>query len=342
MSTTANNFDHSAYQPPDALGFLPGEELLFGYSEAMQPVRLRAKALAGSALPVLIQGESGTGKELLAQFLHRSSPFARRPFVKIACAAIPEPLFESELFGYEPGAFTGARLQKPGRVSMADGGTLFLDEMGELDLSIQPKLLQFLQSGEYCAIGGAGEKHVNFRLICASNNDLKTAVAAGTFREDLFFRISVCNISLPPLRERSGDVPQLAQHFLHLYNLRFGRQAKPLAARTLKALQRYHWPGNIRQLENLIKRYVILDSEEIIAEELAGSEHPRFQVPDFPIDGSIALSNARRAVLLDFERHMIVRALKVHGYNRARTARALHISYRTLLYKLKNMNIVIE
>src|SRR6202789_3774051 len=250
------------------LGEMPPDHIVFGRTESMLAVRDRLIKLAGANVPVLIQGESGTGKDIIARMIHTASPWRSGPWVKVNCPAIPGTLLESELFGYEKGAFTGAFGMKPGRVEMAHRGTLFLDEISELDMSLQSKLLQLLQDGQFCRIGAQEDKKVEVRVVCATNRKLEEEIANGTFRADLFYRINVVNLHMPPLRERASDVPQLISYFLEYYNRKFNSRAKPLSAELMNALRKYHWPGNIRELENLIKRYVILGNEEAISGDL--------------------------------------------------------------------------
>src|SRR5215831_17112259 len=252
---------------------LPPDSIIFGGSEYMHDVQLKIDRIANTVVPVLIRGESGTGKEVIAKLLHQRSGRKHGPFVKINCPAIPGTLVESELFGYERGAFTGADGRKLGLVEVADGGTLFLDEIAELDFGLQSKLLHLLQDGQFYAIGGKKEKQVEVRFLCATNRRLEQEIQAGSFRQDLFYRIKVVTLSLPPLRERSCDIPVLIAHFLRTYSQQFKRNPQPLSAKTAAALERYWWPGNIRELENLIKSYVILGSEEAIRRELLVTEN---------------------------------------------------------------------
>src|SRR6476660_410321 len=258
-----------------SIGEIPPESIVFGHSDAMQALRARMDKVAAANVPVLIQGESGTGKDIIARMIHVRSPWKTGPYVKVNCPAIPGTLLESELFGYEKGAFTGAYGMKPGRVEMAHRGTLFLDEISELDLALQSKLLQLLQDGQFCRIGAQEDKKVEVRVVCATNRHLETEIENGTFREDLFYRINVVNLQLPPLRERRGDIDDLVNYFLDYYNRKYNCRARVLSSETMGVLQKYHWPGNIRELENLVKRYVILGNEDVISADLA----PR--APDF-------------------------------------------------------------
>src|ERR1700681_4628786 len=232
------------------LGEMPPDAIVFGRTEAMQSVRDRLIKLAGANVPVLIQGESGTGKDIIARMIHAASPWRSGPWVKVNCPAIPGTLLESELFGYEKGAFTGAYGMKPGRVEMAHRGTLFLDEISELDMALQSKLLQLLQDGQFCRIGAQADKKVEVRVVCATNRTLEEKIAAGNFRADLFYRINVVNLYMPPLRERASDIPQLISYFIEYYNRKFNARANPLSPELMSAFKKYHWPGNVRELEN--------------------------------------------------------------------------------------------
>src|SRR5215813_11101926 len=239
-----------------SLGEIPPESVVFGRLETMQSLRARMDKVAAANVPVLIQGESGTGKDIIARMIHGRSPWRSGPYVKVNCPAIPGTLLESELFGYEKGAFTGAYGTKPGRVEMAHRGTLFLDEISELDLGLQSKLLQLLQDGQFCRIGAQEDKKVEVRVVCATNRKLEQEIEHGTFRADLFYRINVVNLHMPPLRERAADIPELVNYFLEYHNRKYNCRAKALSSEMLATLRKYHWPGNIRELENLVKRYV--------------------------------------------------------------------------------------
>src|ERR1700685_931735 len=236
------------------LGDTPPHSVVFGGTEAMRALRERLAKIAGANVPVLIQGESGTGKDIIARMIHAASPWKAGPWVKVNCPAIPGTLLESELFGYEKGAFTGAYGMKPGRVEMAHRGTLFLDEISELDLALQSKLLQLLQDGQFCRIGAQEDKKVEVRVVCATNRDLQAEIENGSFRQDLFYRINVVNLRMPSLRERRCDIDDLCRYFLDYYNRKFNCRARALSAEVLAVLHKYHWPGNIRELENLIKQ----------------------------------------------------------------------------------------
>jgi two-component system, NtrC family, response regulator AtoC len=313
---------------------LPPDSVIFGANAKMEAVRQSLVKTADTNIPILLQGESGTGKEVIAKYLHERSTWATGPFVKVNCPAIPDTLVESELFGYERGAFTGAFADKPGRVEMAERGTLFLDEISELALSLQSKLLQLLQDGQFSPIGARQDKQVDVRVICATNRHLDREVQEGRFRQDLFYRINVVSVCLPPLRERIEDVPLLVDFFLHQHSQKYNCKMRPVSAHTMSMLQAHNWPGNIRELENLTKRYVILGSEEVITSELKGLNHGRFEAK-LPAEGSIYLTKVTRQATRDLEQKIILSTLEANQWNRKRAARALNISYRALLYKLK-------
>jgi two-component system, NtrC family, response regulator AtoC len=320
------------------LGEMPPEAVVFGRTDAMRAVRDRLSKLAGANVPVLIQGESGTGKDIIARMIHAASPWRSGPWVKVNCPAIPGTLLESELFGYEKGAFTGAYGVKPGRVEMAHRGTLFLDEISELDLALQSKLLQLLQDGQFCRIGAQEDKKVEVRVVCATNRKLEQEIENGTFRSDLFYRINVVNLYLPPLRERAADIPDLVSYFLEYQNRKYNCRAKPLSNEMMTVLRKYHWPGNVRELENLIKRYVILGNEDVISSDLA-PRAPDFFNAEIPIDGQISLKKVTRQAVRELERKIILKVLQNHHWNRKQAARTLSISYRALLYKIRDAGL---
>jgi two-component system response regulator AtoC len=317
---------------------MPPSAVVFGQTAAMQALQERLMKLAGANVPVLIQGESGTGKDIIARMIHANSPWKTGPWVKVNCPAIPGTLLESELFGYEKGAFTGAYGMKPGRVEMAHRGTLFLDEISELDLALQSKLLQLLQDGQFCRIGAQEDKKVEVRVVCATNRKLEEEIENGTFRADLFYRINVVNLSLPPLRERATDIPELVNYFLEYHNRKYNCRAKPLSDELMVVLRKYHWPGNIRELENLIKRYVILGTEDVISSDLTPRETD-FINSDIPLDGQISLKKLTRQAVRELERKVILKTLQTHHWNRKQAARALSISYRALLYKIRDAGL---
>ncbi|HEY1461868.1 MAG TPA: sigma 54-interacting transcriptional regulator [Terriglobales bacterium] len=321
-----------------SLGDFPPESIVFGRSEAMRLVHERLTKIASANVPVLIHGESGTGKDIIARMVHGLSPWKSGPFVKVNCPAIPGTLLESELFGYEKGAFTGAYGAKPGRVEMAHRGTLFLDEISELELGLQSKLLQLLQDGQFCRIGAQEDKKVEVRIVCATNRNLEVEIESGTFRQDLFYRINVVSLYMPPLRERRGDIEDLVNYFLHYYNHKFNCRARALSPEMIGVLQKYHWPGNIRELENLVKRYVILGNEEAIAADLAPRQTDFFN-PDIDFEGPISLKKITRQAVRELEGKIILKVLQANHWNRKKAARALSISYRALLYKIRDAGL---
>lgn len=302
----------------------------------MQAVRQRVERSAGLNVPILVLGESGTGKEVLAHYIHSRSPWRDGPFVKVNCPAIPGTLLESELFGFQKGAFTGATAAKPGRMELARGGSLFMDEIGELDSSLQAKLLHVLQDGHFTRIGDHEERRMEARVICATNQHLQNAVQAGTFRPDLFYRINVITITLPPLRERRDDIPYLAEYLREQFNRRFQREALPLSKDTLHLLQQRDWPGNVRELENCLARYVVMGSEESLYAEPAEKPHFAYEVNSA---GNIPLKHIAQQATRRMERDVILKVLQANHWNRRKSAEVLKISYRALLYKVRQAGL---
>lgn len=304
----------------------------------MQEIRQHIESMATTNVPILLQGESGTGKELLARYIHECSRWRGGAFVKVNCPAIPGTLFESELFGYQRGAFTGAYTSKPGRVEMAHRGTLFLDEIGELELGMQAKLLQLLQDGQFSRIGSQGEQQVDVRIICATNRNLEQEVRSGRFRQDLFFRINVASVELPPLRNRREDMLTLAEYFLGKYTREFQRPAVLSSRRLASILERHHWPGNIRELENAIKRFVILGSEDTIQKLFKSEDELRpLEVP--APRGPVTLKQLTREAVKQVEKRVILSTLEANRWNRRAVSRALGISYAALLYKMREAGV---
>lgn len=317
---------------------MPPESVIFGQTAALREVRQKLERVAGANLSILITGESGTGKDIVARLLHLYSPWSSGPFVKVNCPAIPGTLLESELFGYERGAFTGAIGTKPGRVEMAHRGTLFLDEISELDPTLQAKLLQLLQDGQFSRIGSQEDKKVEVRVVSATNRELHQEIDVGNFRHDLYYRIAAMTIHMPPLRERAVDIPLICEYLLQYYNDKLNGRAPMLRSALLAKMQRYSWPGNIRQLENLIKRYVVMGTDDVIVSELV-QVNDRETLPDLTFDGPVSLKKLTRQTVRRIEARIIMGALHANNWNRKRAARALGISYRALLYKLKEVGI---
>ncbi|HEY8054643.1 MAG TPA: sigma-54 dependent transcriptional regulator [Terriglobales bacterium] len=311
---------------------------LLGESPAVVAIRQTLEQIADTDLTVLLQGESGTGKEVVARLLAAQSP--RSAFVKINCAAIPQELWESELFGYEQGAFTGANRPKSGKFELAEGGTIFLDEIGEMPLHLQAKLLQVLQDGEFSRLGGRRPVSVDVRVVAATNTDLQSAVEGGSFRRDLFYRLNVIVIALPPLRQRRGDIPLLAQHFLRQYSLQYRRLPAPLPASLWRRMEQYAWPGNVRQLENLIKRYIVLGNPDALLTELADAVPPPAATAEGPAGEpapAASLLDISRQAAWQAERGAILKALADTHWNRRQAALKLRISYKALQNKLRTL-----
>lgn len=317
---------------------LPPMDVIFGQTSMMASARERLERIAGTTVPVLLQGESGTGKDIFARLLHFRSNRSNHPFVKVTCPAIPHSLVESELFGYEKGAFTGAYATKRGRVELAHGGTLFLDEVGGLEMSIQAKLLQVLQDGSFMRVGAQETRSVNTRLVCAANEDLRQQTEAGSFRLDFFYRINAVTIELPPLRNRTADLPKLVDYFLELHSKAFRLEAKPLSREITRMMQRYNWPGNIRQLENMVRGYVLVGDEESLAAELVPATSAGV-MPEIDLARPISLKQITKAATRGLEREIILKVLQANGWSRRKTAQWLNISYRSLLYKLQESEV---
>ena len=317
---------------------MPPESVIFGQTAVLREVRQKLERVAGANISILITGESGTGKDIIARLLHLYSPWSSGPFVKVNCPAIPGSLLESELFGYEKGAFTGAIGNKPGRVEMAHRGTLFLDEISELDPSLQAKLLQLLQDGQFSRIGSQEDTKVEVRIVSATNRNLHQEIEVGNFRHDLFYRVAAMVIHVPALRERAVDIPLICEYLLQYYNDKLNGRAPMLRPALLAKMQRYSWPGNIRQLENLIKRYVVMGTDDVVVSELVQNSD-RDAIPEFTFDGPVSLKKLTRQTVRKIEARIILGALHANNWNRKKAARALGISYRALLYKLKEVGI---
>lgn len=319
---------------------LPPLDLAFGRTPAMQAVRQKLENVAETGVPVLLQGESGTGKEICARFLHHFSRRTKGSLVKVSCPAIPESLMETELFGYEKGAFTGAHSTKRGRVEEAHLGTLFLDEVGSLDLSAQSKLLQVLQDGSFVRVGGHVTRTIETRLVSCANRDLRTQVDEGSFRLDLLYRINAVTVNLPPLRQRREEIEPLVDYFTELNARTFRMSPRPISRSTIHLMQRYSWPGNIRQLANLVRSYVLIGDEELLAAELMPQAMDGDRLAaEIDVSQPISLKRITKKATLDLERQIILKVLRSNGWNRQKTAKWLQMSYRSLLYKLNEVDV---
>jgi two-component system response regulator AtoC len=309
-------------------------------STAMLEVRDLVSKVASTNATVLLRGESGVGKEVVAHAIHGASSRANKPFVKVNCAAVPGELLESELFGHEKGAFTGAYRQKPGQFELAHQGTLMLDEIGEMPLRLQAKLLHVLQDGEFSRVGGERVIGPDVRLIASTNRDLEAAMGAHQFREDLYYRLSVIEIRVPPLRDRREEIPVLVESFKRKFNAQYGR-AVEIPAETVRVFMEHHWPGNVRELENAVRRIVVLGSARSVHQEVLsriGSAGARGPVA---LDGVAAapgrlrsLKEISRQAVQEAERQAIKEVLDRVHWNRTKAARLLQINYKTLLYKI--------
>ena len=333
LATEERNAAHLRAEPE-------GKYKIIGRTKAMREVFHLIQKVAPSPTTVLITGESGTGKELVARALHDNSPRADEPFIQINCGAIPENLFEAELFGYERGAFTGAVASKPGRFELADGGTLLLDEVGELPRDMQVKLLRVLQERRLERVGGLRSREVDVRVIAATNVDLLGRVREGSFRDDLYYRLNVIPIHLPPLRGRSDDIPLLVERFLQRFNERLGRSVREVAPDAMSALLAYSWPGNIRELENLMERLVLLADDDVIRLAQLPGLHPGGEgLPAVDDLEEMGLKEYVRAHTTKLERARIQRALQAEDGNVTRAARRLGISRKSLQTKMKDYGL---
>lgn len=319
---------------------------LFGDNPKMLEVRNMIEQVADTDITVLIRGESGTGKELVARGLYSLSGRRTYPFVKVNCAALPSELLESELFGFEKGAFTGALRRKLGKFEYANHGTIFLDEISEMHPGLQAKLLQVLQDGEFSRLGGESDVRVDTRIIAATNRNLEEAVKDGSFREDLYYRLNVVTVNLPPLRDRIDAVPLLVDHFLTKYNEQYKKDLGELTDSTVKVMHEYHWPGNVRELENMVKRMVVLGNEQTVLQEIAMRGKPEettkgetagFDLDALGVDFSdgVDLKAISKRASQIAEKRVIDKVLQQTRWNRKEAALRLQISYKALLYKMK-------
>jgi two-component system response regulator AtoC len=326
------------------VGEMTQENGIFIYaSEKMHRIKEMIDQVANTDVTVLIQGESGVGKEVVARSIHLNSLRRDKPFVKVNCAALPEELLESELFGYEKGAFTGAYRQKPGKFEMANGGTIFLDEILEISSSLQAKLLQVLQDREFSRLGGKKDVWVDVRVLVATNRNIEEAVKSGRFREDLYYRLNVVNIAIPPLRERKEEIPIFVEYFLDKFGKKYNKKITSLPDQLMKAFLQYHWLGNVRELENIIQRFVVLGNEEAIIDELA----PVMKKDSFAEKKRTkphkkawpSLKEVHQEATLKAEAEIIRKTLELTNWNRKKAANIMNISYKALLYKIKACEI---
>ncbi len=320
---------------------LDGEAEFVAPSEAMRRVRAQVDVLAGVDVPVLLLGESGTGKGVVANLIHKLSSRSAQPFLKVNCAALPADLLESELFGYEAGAFTGAVKAKPGKFEQCDKGTILLDEIGELPPSLQAKLLHVLQDKEFSRLGSRSVIRVDVRVIAATNVDVPRALAAGKLREDLYYRLNAFTIQIPPLREQREGVPLLLRYFMFRAAAEYGREPLALSPALLDAAIAYDWPGNVRELENFVKRYLIIGDEAQILKDLG--EDKQKTTSESPLPSPSSQTNDLKSLVRDLkseaEMEAIGRTLEQVIWNRKKAARALNISYKALLYKIRKYGL---
>jgi two-component system response regulator AtoC len=320
-----------------------GDEVFFvAGSPAMHKIRSQAKLVANVDIPILILGESGSGKEVVAKLIHKYSPRAHRTFLKVNCAAVPADLLESELFGYEPGAFTGATHPKPGKFELCNKGTIMLDEVGEMPPPLQAKLLHVLQDGQFSRLGSRTIVKVDVRVLAATNIPIQEAIASRKLREDLYYRLNGFTINVPPLRERKEELGLLLKHFMSQVAERYGRSPLPISPTLLQACEGYAWPGNVRELNNFVRRYVVLGDEAMAVAELAPSAEERAQAVAAGAEGGAGaegLKSLVRGVKDVAEMEAISRALEQTNWNRKKAAQLLKISYKALLYKIRQYDI---
>lgn len=311
--------------------------IIFGKSEKMKEVERMVDQVANTDITVLIRGESGTGKELVAREICARSSRRDKPFVKVNCAAIPSGLLESELFGFEKGSFTGAMSKKPGKFEFANHGTIFLDEICELHSSLQAKLLHVLQDNEFSRLGGDEDVAVDVRVITATNRQIEKDLQNGNFRQDLYYRINVVSIHLPPLRERKEDILELAEYFSRKYSCLFEKRVpRSLSQSVVNSLLSYHWPGNVRELENIVKKVVVLENEELFTRDLASLSGTSANEYDQSIrNGRPSLKKVGKLAAQEAEKELIMDTLLETRWNRKKAAELLDISYKALLYKIK-------
>ena len=324
---------------------LGDDQFFVAASPSMRKVRDQARQVANVNVPVLMLGESGTGKEVVSKLIHKFSPRANRPLSKVNCAALPEELLESELFGYEPGAFTGATRSKPGKFELCDKGTILLDEIGEMPPALQAKLLHVLQDQQFSRLGSRTTVTVDVRILAATNINIQEAIANRKLREDLYYRLNAFTIHLPPLRDRQEEIPLLLRHFMALFATRYGRNPLPISPTLIETSMRYRWPGNLRELENFVKRYLILGDESAVLSEIEMKREEMAPAPETARAAAVKseetgdLKLLVRSIKDETEHEAISRALKRTKWNRKEAARLLNISYKALLYKIRQYNL---
>jgi len=320
---------------------LTDEVFFVAASPAMRKIRSQAALVAGVDIPVLMLGESGTGKEVVARLVHKLSPRAHRTFLKVNCAAVPADLLESELFGYEAGAFTGANHAKPGKFELCNKGTILLDEIGEMPPLLQAKLLHVLQDQQFSRLGSRSVIKVDVRILAATNINIPEALATKRLREDLYYRLNAFTLQLPPLRERKEEIPILLKHFMSRMSEEYARPPLPLSANMLQACQDYGWPGNLRELNNFIKRYLVLGDENLAIQELKPRDnvHGKAEVSSNPNEAPGGLKSVARGAKDEAEAEAIKVALDQTNWNRKQAAALLQISYKALLYKIRQYGI---
>lgn len=335
--------DHAAAETPGDVEELSDDQFFVSASPAMRKIRAQVAQLAQVDVPVLMLGESGTGKEVIARLIHKLSKRADRTWMKVNCAALPADLLESELFGYEPGAFTGATRSKPGKFELCDKGTFLLDEIGEMPPTLQAKLLHVLQDQQFSRLGSRSMVKVDVRILAATNINIPEAIASRKFREDLYYRLNAFTIHIPPLRERKEEIPLLIRHFMGLFSTRYARAPLSVSPALVEACLNYRWPGNLRELENFVKRYLILGDEalalnelEIKKEEQPGAEEA---APEAHTPPTSDLKSLVRGLKDEAECKAIAIALRETKWNRKEAARKLKISYKALLYKIRQYNL---
>ena len=335
--------DNAAPSAPGAAEVIEVVQGVYFFAATAQMRQIRAQALqvARFDFPVLILGESGTGKEVLARLIHKYSERSQRTFLKVNCAAMPSELLESELFGYEPGAFTGAVKAKPGKFELCNKGTILLDEIGEMSPALQAKLLQVLQDGQFSRLGGRHPVKVDVRVLAATNINMAEAIINKTFREDLYYRLSSFVMNMPSLRQRKEEIPMMLRHFMIQVAERYACPLLPLSPRLVRACENYSWPGNVRELENFVKRYLVLGDEDAAVAELERNSEGRVEgetvvkTESGPPDLKQRVRNSKNGI----EMEAIAKALEENGWNRKRAAALLQISYKALLYKIRQYDI---